>query len=166
MAPTDTSNLSQLSKSFKKLPVDDQIAALGYIYQAVGGSIPSSAIATSDKVNEIVKHVSELREGSQVKFLQDVLTDTNHDEVVLDPHPSKAMLELIPGDGVEPPISEYEKLSPNERLAVWYAIASKMGKGTATIPSDYSLSSEAQELLSSLKSCETDEQLQFLSQII
>ena len=161
----DTKALNTLTTTFKRLPVDDQIAALGSLYQEVGSSLFSSDM-TSKKVEEVVKQVLEMREGSQIEFLQDILSDTDHDEVVLDPHPSKAMAQLIPGDGVESPIVEYEKLSPNERLAVWYKIASKMGDGMASLPSNYSLSSEAQALLTSLQSCETDAKLQFLSQIV
>lgn len=161
----DTKALNTLATTFKRLPVDDQIAALGSLYQEVGSSLFSSDM-TSKKVEEIVKQVLEMREGSQIEFLQDVLSDTNRDEVALDINPSKAMAQLIPGDGVESPIAEYEKLSPNERLAVWYNLASKMGNGMASLPGDYSLSSEAQELLTSLKSGETDEKLQFLSQIV
>jgi hypothetical protein len=161
----DTKELNSLATSFKRLPVDDQIAAMGYLYQEIGGSLISSDMA-SKKVEEVVKQVTEMREGSQVEFLQDILSDTDRDEVVLDIHPSKAMAQLIPGDGVEPPIAEYEGLNPNERLAVWYNLASKMGDSMAALPSDYSLSSEAQELLTSLKSYETEEKLQFLSQIV
>ncbi|MGV0024507.1 orange carotenoid protein N-terminal domain-containing protein [Phormidesmis priestleyi] len=159
----DTKELNSLAISFKQLPVDDQIAAMVYLYQEIGGSLFSSDMA-SKKVEEVVKQVTEMREGSQIEFLQDVLSDS--DEVVLDINPSKAMAQLIPGDGVESPIAEYENLNPNERLAVWYNLASKMGDGVATLPNDYSLSSEAQELLTSLKSYETEEKLQFLSQIV
>lgn len=161
----DTQKFSSLVTSFKQLPVDDQIATMGYVYQEIGGSLLSPDMA-SKKVEEVVKHVTEMREGSQIEFLQDILSDTDQDEVVLDIHPSKAMAQLIPGDGVESPIAEYESLNPNERLAVWYNLASKMGDGMAVLPSDYSPSSEAQELLTSLKSYETEEKLQFLSQIV
>lgn len=161
----DTKELNSLATHFKRLPIDDQIATMGYLYQELGGSLFSSDMA-SKKVEEVVKQVTEMREGGQVEFLQDVLSDRDRDEVVLDINPSKAMAQLIPGDGVESPIAEYEKLSPNERLAVWYNLASKMGDSMATMPGDYSLSSQAQELLTSLKSCETEAKLQFLSQIV
>jgi Orange carotenoid protein, N-terminal len=161
----DTKEFNSLTTSFKQLPVDDQIAAMGYLYQEIGGSLLSSDMA-SKKVEEVVKQVTEMREGSQIEFLQDILSDSDRDEVVLDIHPSKALAQLIPGDGVESPIAEYEGLNPNERLAVWYNLASKMGDGMAALPNDYSLSSEAQELLTSLKAYKIEEKLQFLSQIV
>lgn len=165
MTSVDTSSRDSLAASFKKLPVDDQIAALGYIYQEVGASLPAASSMTSDKVRAIVKHVEEMRDGSQIAFLQDVLSG-DRDEVALDPHPSKALAELIPGDGDEPPISEYHKLNPTERLAVWYNLASKMGNGVVAIPSDYAPSAQTQELLNALKSLSADEKLQFLTQVI
>lgn len=167
MTSTNTTS-NQLVSSFKQLPVDDQIAALGVIYQEIGGSLPSIATsgATSKQVEDVVKHVLELREGGQIQFLQDVLTDTDQDEVALDINPSKAMVELIPGDGIEPPISEYEDLSANERLMVWYQLAGKMGNQFIAFPSDYQSSDAAKEILNSLSSLSVEEKLQFLSQIV
>lgn len=167
MTSTNTTS-NELVSSFKRLPVDDQIAALGVIYQQIGGSLPSIATsgATSKQVEDVVKHVLELREGGQIQFLQDVLTDTDQDEVALDINPSKAMVELIPGDGIEPPISEYEDLSANERLMVWYQLAGKMGNQFIAFPSDYQSSDAAKEILNSLGSLSVEEKLQFLSQIV
>ena len=166
MTSTDTKTLNSFATRFKQLPVDDQIAALGRIYQEINGSLPS--IVASDKVEDLLNMIGDMREGSQIEFMQDVLNDraSKQDEVVLDINPSKALLELIPGDNVEPPISEYQKFSPSDRLSLWAKLASKMGDGVIVMPSDYSLSSEANELLTSLKSLGTEEKVSFLSQIV
>ena len=41
MTSTDTKTLNSFATRFKQLPVDDQIAALGRIYQEINGSLPS-----------------------------------------------------------------------------------------------------------------------------
>lgn len=166
MTSIDTKTLSSLATRFKQLLVDDQIAALGYLYQELGSSLPS--IATPDKVNDLLNMMGDMREGSQIEFMQDVLNDrtTKTDEVSLDPHPTKALLELIPGDNVEPSLTQYHKFSPTERLSFWSQLASKMGDEVIALPSDYSLSPEATELLNSLKSLDTDQTVDFLSQIV
>lgn len=162
---SDTKTLNSFVTRFRQLPVDDQIAALGYIYQEIGGSLPS--IAASDKVEDLLNRIGDMREGGQIEFMQDVLNDqSTQDQVALDLNPSKALLELIPGDNVEPPSSEYQKFSPSDRLSLWAKLASKMGDGVIAMPSDYALSSEADELLSSLKSLSTEEKVNFLSQIV
>ena len=166
MTSIDNKTLNSFVTRFKQLPVDDQIAALGHIYQELGGSLPS--IAASDKVEDLLNRIGDMREGSQIEFMQDVLNDraSKQDEVALDLNPSKALLELIPGDNIEPPISEYQKFSPSDRLSLWAKLAGKMGDGVIAMPSDYSLSSEANELLNSLKSLGTEEKVNFLSQIV
>lgn len=155
-----------MATRFKQLLVDDQIAALGYLYQKLGGSLP--AIAPSDSVNDLLNMLGDMREGSQIEFMQDVLNDRNTkpDEVSLDPHPSKALLELIPGDNVEPPLTQYHKLSPQERLSLWAQLASKMGDEVVAMPSDYAVSPEATEVLNSLNSLDTDQTVDFLSHIV
>lgn len=165
---SDITTLDRLISSFKQLPVDDQIAILGLTYQEIAGSLPSVATPTtaSKQVEDVVKQVLEMREGGQLQFLQDVLADTDRNEIALDAHPSKAMVELIPGDGIQAPLEEYEKLSAGDRLMVWYRLASEMGDDFATMPSNYQLSDAARQLAESLKSYSGEEKINFLSQIV
>ncbi len=166
MTSIDTKTLNSLATRFKQLLVDDQIAALGYLYQELGSSLPT--IAASDKVDDLLNMIGDMREGSQIEFMQDVLNDrtTKTDEVSLDPHPSKALLELIPGDNVEPPLTQYHKFSPQDRLSFWAQLASKMGDEVVAMPSDYAVSPEATEVLSSLNSLDTDQTVEFLIHIV
>lgn len=164
MTFTNTDTLDQAVKAFKRLPVDDQLAALASIYTAASGSLSSSAsgIASSKDVGELVKQVKEMRPDEQVQLLRDVFSNqkTQGEEEVLDPHPSKALLELIPG-GVTPPLSKYDSLDTNSRLGFLYQLAQEI-----SLPTDYQLSSEATELLNSLKSVDFDQQVKFLSQVV
>jgi hypothetical protein len=168
MTSIDTNPLNRIVADFKKLPVDDQIAALGSMYQSIAGSLPSVASPTrgSNDVEQVVEQVLEMREGGQIEFLQDILSDSDRDEVALDINPSKAMLELIPGDGIEPPIEQYENLDANERLMVWYRLASEMGDKFITLPSDYQWSDAAKAMMNSLSSLSADDKIGFLSQIV
>jgi hypothetical protein len=168
MTSINTNAVNRLVPQFKQLPVDDQIAALGQIYQEVAGSLPAPAMQTNatSAVEEVVKQVLEMREGGQIQFLQDVLSDVDRDEIALDTHPSKAMLELIPGDGIEPPIDEYKDLNATDRLLVWYYLASRMGDDFIALPSDYQVSDAAKEVLQALQSSGAEDKLNFLSQIV
>jgi hypothetical protein len=168
MTSIDTNPLNRIVADFKKLPVDDQIAALGSMYQSIAGSLPSVASPThgSNDVEQVVEHVLDMREGGQIEFMQDILSDSNRDEVTLDINPSKAMLELIPGDGIEPPIEQYENLDANERLMVWYRLASEMGDKFITLSNDYPLSDAAKAVMNSLSELSADDKISFLSQIV
>lgn len=167
MTSIDTNPLNRIVSDFKKLPVDEQIAALGFTYQQIGGTVPSVAStgAVSKDVEDVVKHVLEMREGSQMQFLQDVLSG-DRDEVALDINPSKAMVELIPGDGIEPPIEAYEDLSANERLMVWYQLAAQMSDQFVAMPGDYQLSEAGRSVMNSLSSLSAEDKISFLSQIV
>lgn len=165
---SDITTLNQVVSSFQQLPIDEQIAALAVTYQEIAGSLPSvaSPATGSQQVEDIVKRVLDMREGGQIQFLQDVLKDSDHNEVALDINPSKAMLELIPGDGIEAPLEEYNKLSGADRLMVWYRLASQMGNDFIGIPKDYALSDAAKQVLQSLQSYSGEEKINFLSQLV
>lgn len=162
MTFTNTDATTLVSK-FKQLPVNDQIAALGQIYTQVAGSVPST---TSKQVEDVVRGVLGMRHEGQIHFLGDALSDTDRDEVALDINPSKAMAELIPGDGVEPPISAYEALTPSDRLLVWSQLARHMGDQFVALPADYQVSDAAKEVLTTLQSAGTEDKVNFLSQIV
>lgn len=168
MTSINANAINQLVPQFKQLPVDDQIAALGQIYQEVAGSLPAPALQTNaaGAVEEVVKQILEMRGGGQIQFLQDVLSHVDRDEIAVDIHPSKAMVELIPGDGIEPPIDEYENLNATDRLLVWYYLASRMGDDFIALPSDYWLSDAAKEVLQAFQSSSAEDKLNFLSQIV
>lgn len=164
---TNTESIDQALKSFKKLPVNDQIAALAGVYKEAASSLSSTA-SPSKEVAELFAKVKGLREENQLQFIQDVLSEkaTKQEEVALDPHPSKALLELVPGAG-KPPVSQYNDLSATDRLAFWLHFAQNLGKdGVVAIPADFQPSPKVTELLSSLKSVDLEQQVQFLSQLV
>lgn len=156
-------NATALISKFRQLPIAEQIAALGQIYSQVAGSLPAT---TSKDVEGVVQRVLEMRHEGQVHFLEDALSDTDRDEVALDINPSKAMAELIPGDGDKPPLSAYEALSPSDRLLVWSQLARHMGDKFVAMPADYQVSEAAKETIAALQGASTEDKVSFLSQIL
>ncbi len=163
------SNTTQTLQSFQRLDVDQRIAALAYLYTDLGNSIsfPSSDVTSSNEVSQLVKHVKDLRSEDQLQFVRDVFSSqqTGREEVALDPHPSKALLELIPG-GTKDPLSHYQSLDPNARLAFWYRLAQELDRGAISAAATSQLSAGAQEIIASLKSLEFSQQIDFLRQIV
>lgn len=162
-------NHTQALKAFQHLDVNQQIAALAYLYTELGNSIsfPSSGVTSSNEISQLVKHVKDLRSENQLQFIRDVFSSqqVGRKEVALDPHPSKALLELVPGS-TKDPLSHYQSLDPNARLAFWYRLAQELDRGAISAAATTQLSSGAQEIINNLKSLEVSQQVDFLRQIV
>lgn len=140
----DTQNRSVTA--FKSLPVDEQLAALALIYTEVSGSITSSTLKrTSPEVAlEEVHQIEHMSQQEQLLTLRDLLT----------------------GAGSSPITLEYQSLDTNARLSMWYQLAQKMGSAIATIPNNYTVSSQLAEFLNSLKSMEFEHLVSFLTSVV
>jgi hypothetical protein len=164
MTSINTSKFDQAIAQFQSLPAEEQLAALGVLFKGVSGSVPTSAFSgtNSGEITELVKQIKEQRQDEQLQTLGDLLANktAKDDAVALDPHPSKAMVELLPGN--KPALTRYESLDANSRLAFWYQLGQQLND---TIPVNSSLSSEANELISSLQSLSAEEKAAFLGQI-
>ncbi|MBD2464586.1 hypothetical protein H6G89_26625 [Oscillatoria sp. FACHB-1407] len=169
MTFTNTDAIAKCVQAFKKLDLNGQLSALAALYSEVKTSVTShsTAMAASSEVDQLIKHINEMREEDRLQFLQDVLSEkaTKSDETALDPHPSKALLELVPG-GVTPPIDQYNDMSINSRLTVWYRFGQMMENQLSSIMAQNPPSPEANELISSLKQCDFDQQIAFLNKVI
>lgn len=169
MASVNTDTLNQAVRSFQKLPVNEQIAVLATFYQDMGNALsaPSSGVAATSEVRDLVKQVRELRQEHQLQFIQDVFSEQKNDQesIALDPHPSKALLELTPG-ATKPPISSYNHFSPEARLAFWYLLARELGSDTVSLATSTQLSQPATELLSSLQASEFEQQINFIRRVV
>ncbi|MBE9013463.1 hypothetical protein IQ250_25045 [Pseudanabaenaceae cyanobacterium LEGE 13415] len=166
MTSINTSELDQAIVEFQGLPVEEQLAVLGSLFKEISGSIPVSSFSnvSSDKITPLIEQIQAQRSDEQIQTLGDFLSlqAAKDDAVALDPHPSKALLELIPGN-TQPALARYKELDQPSRLAFWYQLGQQF---SASIPADISLSSEADELLSLLASLGAEQQASFLSQII
>lgn len=157
MTSIDTSGLDQMTAIFQNLPVEQQLAVLGMLFQEVSGSIPVNAL-NSEPIMPLVKQIQEQRQDEQFQTLCDFLSNET-EAVALDPHPSKALVELLPGN--KSALERYQELDANSRLAAWYQFGQQFG----SIPSDFTLSSDASECLTALRSLGIEQQAAFLSQI-
>ncbi|MBE9193042.1 Orange carotenoid-binding protein [Gloeocapsopsis crepidinum LEGE 06123] len=167
MTSTNMDSVNKSVAAFKQLDIDDRLAALALIYQEVASAVPANALQASPQVSGLVAKIQELSQERQVDALRDLLPATRNDqnETTLDPNPSKALTELVSG-GNTVPTGEYGSMPTESKLAFWYQVAQKLGNGVVGIPSDYHPSAKVTELLSSLKSLDTDQKVSFLTQAL
>lgn len=163
---TTNPDLTKAVKSFRSLSPDDQIGALAGIYAQAAGSLQSTNVSASDSENvrKLIESLEDAYGDNPVQFLKDVLLERQDklDEVALDPHPSKAMMELLPGS-TKPPLKRYNDLSAHDRMAFWYQFAQKF---SSSIPASFQPSESAQQVLQSLGGMEMQQQVEFLGQIL
>jgi hypothetical protein len=162
MTSVNTNNLDQSIAKFQSLPAEEQLIVLGALFKEISGSIPLGS-ANSEEITLLVQQVQAQRQDEQIQTLGDILANqtAKDDQVALDPHPSQAMIELLPGN-TQPALTRYTSLDPNARLVFWYQLGQQL---SSTLPSDIS-SSEASEIFTSLRSLDTDQKAAFLSQIV
>ncbi|MDX2213070.1 MAG: orange carotenoid protein N-terminal domain-containing protein [Oculatellaceae cyanobacterium bins.114] len=169
MPSTNTDAITKCVQAFKKLNVNEQLGALAALYSEVKASVTShkTAMAASSEVDHLIKQINDMRQENRLQFLEDVLSEKaiGSDETALDPHPSKAMLELLPG-GATSPIDKYNDMSINSRLTVWYRLGEAMQNQLPAIVAENPPSAKASELISSLKQCDFDQQIAFLNKVI
>lgn len=146
MTSTNMDAINQSVAAFKRLPVDDQLAALALIYTEVAGSItPSTLKRTSPEVaRRFVSQIEEMSEQEQLLALRDLLT----------------------GAGSSPITLEYQSLDTNSKLSMWYQLAQGLGSTIAAIPTDYTVSTEVADFLTSLKSIDFEHLISFLSSVV
>jgi hypothetical protein len=60
---------------------------------------------------------------------------------------------------------EYGKHTENNKLAIWFILAERMGKDVVDIPEDYKLSDLGQQNLVSIKQLDFEQQITFLRDI-
>ncbi len=165
MTATNSNPMKEAGANFFRLEMDDRLAVLASLYTQVAGTIPADALlAMPDKGGaDLVKDVQDLSGDEKILALRDLLAaDKNdQDETQLDPNPSKALGELLKG-GTKIHTGKYGAMKPESRLGFWYQLAERMG---SSIPSDYKPSSQATELLNSLKSMSKEDLVSFLTQI-
>lgn len=165
MTFTNTDTINQSIAAFRRLPIVDQLSILASIYPKIQQSTPAiSGTSEQKEIHELINQIKQMREEDHVQFLQDVLSENaaGNRETALDPHPSKALLELIPG-GVTPPLEQYQKLSKDAQMSFWYQFAQSMRE---RIPSNLSLSPAANQILSSLDTNNVEQLMMFLRGIL
>lgn len=169
MTSTNVNPSQQAVAAFQRLKIDDRLAVLGLVFTQIADKLPAN-IADSlptEKAGNLATQVQNLSSQEQLEALRDLLpaNKNDQDEVMLDPNPSKAMVELAHG-GNTIPTGEYGHLQPEGKLAFWYLLAQRLATAISSLPGNYQPSQQATEVLNSLKSANTEDLVSFLNKVL
>ncbi|YAF98517.1 MAG: orange carotenoid protein N-terminal domain-containing protein [Nodularia sp. CChRGM 3473] len=169
MTSTNINRVQQNASKFKKLHIDDRLAVMGRLYTEIANQLPADMIDAlpTQKAADLVAQIQQVSPEEQLYALRDLLpaTKNDQDEIMLDPHPTKATVELAQG-GTTIPTGEYGAMHFEAKVAFWALLAERLGTTIIDIPHDYSLSEPATEILNSLKSLDTNDLVSFLKQVL
>ncbi len=169
MTSTNINPVQQSASKFKQLDIDDKLAVMGKVYTQIANQLPADMIDAlpTQKPAELVAQIQQVSPEEQLYALRDLLpaTKNDQDEIMLDPHPTKATVELAQG-GTTIPTGEYGAMKPDEKVAFWSLLAERLGNTIIGIPHDYSLSQPATEVFNTLKSLEPNDLVSFLKQVL
>ncbi|MBW4554710.1 MAG: Orange carotenoid-binding protein [Trichormus sp. ATA11-4-KO1] len=169
MTSTNINRVQQNASKFKQLHIDDKLAVMGRLYTEIANQLPADMIDAlpTQKAADLVAQIQQVSPEEQLYALRDLLpaTKNDQDEIMLDPHPTKATVELAQG-GTTIPTGEYGAMHFEAKVAFWVLLAERLGTTIIDIPHDYSLSEPATEVLNSLKSLDTNDLVSFLKQVL
>ncbi|TVP67595.1 MAG: Orange carotenoid-binding protein [Nodularia sp. (in: Bacteria)] len=169
MTSTNINPVQQSASKFKQLDIDDKLAVMGRLYTQIANQLPADMIDAlpTKKPAELVVQIQQVSPEEQLYALRDLLpaTKNDQDEIMLDPHPTKATVELAQG-GTTIPTGEYGVMKPEAKVAFWSLLAARLGTTIIDIPHDYSLSKPATEVFNTLKSLEPNDLVSFLKQVL
>lgn len=169
MTATNIDPISQAVSTFIKLDPDDRLATLGLLYTEIADNIPANVIDSlpTETAADIIARIQQFSPEEQLYALRDILPANRYDqdETMLDPHPTKALVELTQG-GTQIPTGQYGKLNTEAKLAFWYMLGERLGTAIIGIPNDYQPSEPVISLLNSLRSLNTNDLVTFLKQIL
>ena len=133
-------------KQFNGLEVDEKLAVLYYLYEAMGTSVTPVAVGAADP--EFAK--SFFDEFNALPF----------GDAQLD-----VMRSLVRGD--DSSLSQrYSSLVSNNKLALWYILAQRMGNDVIGMPQDYKLGDIGKQHIDAVKALDFEQQITFLRDIV
>lgn len=138
--------LSDLQGKFQSLGSDDQLAVLWYAYDGLGETTVGDPDDNqeSDSSSDLFNQLKDQSKDDQLQFMRDVLARKSNDN-------TKA----------------YGDLSNTTKIALWYRLGQGMAKGSVVpVPDDYSLPSEAQEVVKSLNEIDFEQKYNFIRNIL
>lgn len=141
MTFTEDPTLNKYTQSFQKLEVDDQLGLFYFIYTEMGDSItpaaPGAGTVSEGVAEGLFNQVKEMSPEGQLQLQRDLIVGKN---------------TLIS--------REYGSMGDTTKLLFWYLLAQGMDQGSViSLPSDYKLSGEAENLLNEIKSLEFNQQI-------
>ena len=133
--------VKQSVKALQGLNVDDQLGLFYFIYKEMGSSItpaaPGASTASADIAEGLFNQVKDMSHEEQLQLQRDLINkaDTEYTRM-------------------------YGSMGETTKLLFWYRLSQGMDSGTIIpMPSDYSLSSQAEELLNKVKEIEFQQQI-------
>lgn len=131
-------------QNFNQLNTDDQLAALYYVYEKMGGSItPAAPTAAEPEVAPLLlADFYELSKDEQLQIMRDIVSgkDTEYSHA-------------------------YGALSANNQLVVWYTWATSMGETVVDMPNDYERSEQLNNVVNQIEKLEFEEQISVLREV-
>ena len=133
--------ISQAVKAIQSLDVDDQLAWFYFTYKEMGKSItpaaPGASTVGTDIAEGLFNQIKEMSHEEQLQLQRDLINkgDTEYTRM-------------------------YGSMSETTKLLVWYRLAQGMDSATIIpMPSDYKLSSQAEEVFNQIKGMEFQQQI-------
>ncbi|MEO0769564.1 MAG: orange carotenoid protein N-terminal domain-containing protein [Cyanobacteria bacterium J06649_4] len=139
-------DFQEFKSQFSALSTDDKLATLWYIYDGLSENVLENPDDNkeSDSSSDLYNKISEKSEEEQLQFMRDILSGESND---------------FSGD--------YNSLSDTTKIALWYRLGQGMAGGSVVgVPSDYEISSEAQDLVSKINSIDFEQRYVFMRNAI
>ena len=138
--------LSDVQSKFQTLGGDDKLAVLWYLYDGLGETTIENPDDNkeSDNSSDLFNQLKDKSQDDQLQFMRDVLSGESNDS-------TKA----------------YQDLSNTTKVALWYRLGQGMAQGSVTqVPGDYSLPSDAQEVVDSLNAIDFEQKYNFMRNVL
>ena len=138
---TNDPDISQALKAMQGLDVDEQLGLFYFIYKEMGGAVtpaaPGASTVGTDIAEGLFNQVKELPHDQQLQLQRDLINNAD---------------------------SQYTRmqgsLSDTTKLLFWYRLSQGMDSAVIIpMPSDYKLSSQAEELLNQVKGLAFEQQI-------
>lgn len=133
--------LSQSVKAMQSLDVDEQLGLFYFIYKEMGKSVtpaaPGASTVGTDIAEGLYNQVKDMSHEQQLQLQRDLINKADNQYSRM-----------------------YGSMSDTTKLLFWYRLSQGMDSATIIpMPSDYKLSSQAEELLNQVKGLAYEEQI-------
>lgn len=134
-------DISQALKAMQGLDVDEQLGLFYFIYKEMGGAVtpaaPGASTVGTDIAEGLFNQVKELPHDQQLQIQRDLINNADSQYTRM-----------------------YGSLSDTTKLLFWYRLSQGMDSAVIIpMPSDYKLSSQAEELLNQVKGLAFEQQI-------
>jgi len=131
--------ISQAVKAMQALDVDEQLGLFYFVYKEMGSSVtpaaPGASTVGTDIAEGLFNQVKDMPHEQQLQLQRDLINKADSEYTRM-----------------------YGSMSETTKLLFWYRLAQGMDSATIIpMPSDYKVSSQAEELLNQVKGLEFEQ---------